>query len=131
MSPIIQQSVRFRTTPQALFEMYLDSRKHTLSTGARAQLNRKVGGKFRAFAGALEGKNLHIVPGRQIVQLWRATHWKKEDFSVLILNFTRVAGGAQIDLVHVGVPAYDQRGVRKGWSKYYWHPWKKYLQEEK
>ena len=131
MTPIIQQSVRFRTTPQALFEMYLDSRKHSLSTGAKAQLSRKVGGRFRAFAGKLEGKNLHIVPGKQIVQLWRATRWKKEDASVLILNFTRVAGGAQVDLIHIGVPAYDQRGVRKGWPTYYWRPWKKYLQEKK
>jgi hypothetical protein len=27
----------------------------------------------------------------------------------------------------VGVPAYDQKGVREGWPKYYWRPWKKYL----
>jgi len=29
--------------------------------------------------------------------------------------------------VHVGVPAYDHKGVREGWPKYYWKPWKKYL----
>lgn len=131
MTPIIQQSVRFRTTPQALFNMYLDSRKHSLSTGASARMSRKVGASFRAFGGKLEGKNLLIVPGKQIVQLWRATHWKKEDSSILILHFTRVAGGAQIDLVHIGVPAYDHKGVRKGWPRYYWRPWKEYLQKEK
>jgi activator of HSP90 ATPase len=92
-----------------------------------ARINRKVGGHFRAFDGMLEGKTLLIVPDRQIVQFWRATHWKKEDWSILMLTFSRVAGGAQIDLVHVGVPAYDQKGVRKGWPKYYWKPWKKYL----
>jgi len=85
--------------------MYLDSKKHSKSTGMSAQISRKAGGRFRAFKGMLEGKNLLIVPGRQIVQLWRATHWKKEDWSILILTFSRVAAGAQIDLVHVGVPA--------------------------
>jgi len=71
-----------------------------------------------------------VVPGKQIVQFWRATHWKKDDWSILVLNFSRVAGGAQIDLVHIGVPSYDQKGVRKGWPKYYWRPWKKYLSQK-
>ena len=127
MTPVIQQTVRFRTTPHALFEMYLDSRKHSKSTGMTGRISRKVGGRFRAFAGMLEGKNLLIVPDRQIVQFWRASHWKKQDWSILILTFGKVAGGAQIDLVHVGVPAYDHKGVRKGWPKYYWRPWKKFL----
>ena len=129
MTPVIQQSVRFRTSPNALFEMYLDSKKHSQSTGLPAHIRRKVGGRFRAFAGKLEGKNLLIEPGKQIVQLWRATHSKKEDWSILILTFSKVAGGAQLDLVHVGVPAYDHKGVREGWPKYYWRPWKKYLME--
>jgi activator of HSP90 ATPase len=129
MTPIIQLTVRFRTTPHALFEMYLDSRKHSKSTGMTARVSRKVGGRFRAFDGMLEGKNLLIAADRQIVQLWRATHWKKEDWSILILTFSKVAGGAQIDLVHAGVPAYDQRGVRRGWPKYYWKPWKKFLEK--
>ena len=129
MTAVIQQTVRFRTTPHALFEMYVDSKKHSKSTGLPARVSRKVGGRFRAFDGALEGKNLLIVRDRQIVQLWRASHWKKEDWSILILTFSKVAGGAQVDLVHVGVPAYDQKGVRKGWPKFYWRPWKKFLAE--
>jgi activator of HSP90 ATPase len=127
MTPVIQQSVRFRTTPQALFELYLDSKKHGRSTGAPARISRKVGGKFTAFGGALEGKNLLLVRGKQIVQLWRASHWKKADWSILMLNFSRAAGGGQVDLVHIGVPPYDHKGVRKGWPKYYWRPWKKFL----
>ncbi len=127
MTPVIQQTVRFRTTPHELFEMFLDSRKHSQSTGMPARISRKIGGGFRAFDGALEGKNLLIVPGKQIVQLWRATHWKKEDWSILILTFSKVPRGAQIDLVHVGVPAYDRKGVREGWPKYYWRPWRKIL----
>ena len=127
MAPTIQQSVRFRTSPQTLYQMYVDSKKHTQSTGAPARVSHKAGGKFSAFGGQLEGKMLFLAPGKQIVQLWRASHWKKEDWSILVLNFSKVAGGAQVDLVHVGVPTYDQKGVRQGWPKYYWRPWKKLL----
>jgi hypothetical protein len=28
MTPVIQQRVRFRTSPQALFDLYRDSRRH-------------------------------------------------------------------------------------------------------
>ena len=127
MTPVIQQSVRFRVPPRVLFEMYVDSRKHSQSTGAPSRVSRKTGGRFIAFAGKIEGKNLLVVPGKQVVQFWRARHWKKDDWSILVLTFSPVAGGAQIDLVHVGVPQYDQKGVREGWTKYYWRPWKKFL----
>jgi len=127
VAPTIQQSVRFRTSPQDLYELYIDSKKHSRSTGAPARINGKVGGKFTAFGGQLEGKILFLARGRQIVQVWRASHWKKDDWSILVLNFSKVAGGAQVDLVHIGVPPYDQKGVRQGWPKYYWRPWKKFL----
>ncbi len=111
--------------------MYLDSRKHSLSTGAPAKVSRKPGGTFAAFGGAIGGKNIAIVPGKIIVQLWRANHWKKDDWSVLILTFTSVTRGTEVDLVHVGVPKYDHKGVSEGWPKYYWRPWKKYLSAQK
>jgi hypothetical protein len=82
MTPVIQQSVRFRTSPQALFDLYLDSRRHSLSTGAPLPSAARWAENSWAFEGQLEGKNLLIVPGRQIVQLWRATHWKKADWSI-------------------------------------------------
>jgi hypothetical protein len=53
MTPVIQQRVRFRTSPKDLFELYLDSRRHSLATGAPASITRKVGGKFKAFRGRL------------------------------------------------------------------------------
>jgi len=127
MTQVIQQGVRFSVPPRVLFEMYVDSHKHSQSTGMPAHVSRKAGRRFKAFGGMIEGKNLLVVPGKRIVQLWRAAHWKKDDWSVLVLNFSPVAGGAQIDLVHVGVPHYDHKGVREGWPKYYWRPWKKYL----
>jgi hypothetical protein len=51
MTPVIQQSVLFRTSPQVLFDLYLDSRHHSLSASAPATISHKVGGKFKAFDG--------------------------------------------------------------------------------
>jgi activator of HSP90 ATPase len=127
MTPAIQQRVTFRASPKALFEMYLDSRKHAAATGAPAKMKRKAGGSWSAHGGQIGGQNLLIVPGRMVVQAWRAAHWKKQDLSILVLKFSKAPGGARVDLVHAGVPKYDHKGVREGWEKYYWKPWKRYL----
>jgi activator of HSP90 ATPase len=131
MPPAIQQHVEFSASPNTLFELYLNSRKHAAATGVPAKLSRKIGGAWQAYRGVIGGRNLLIVPGRMIVQSWRAKFWKKGDVSILVLKFTKTRGGARLDLVHVEVPSYDQKGVRGGWPKYYWRPWKKYLASQK
>ncbi len=128
MTKAIQQSVEFSGSPETLYEMYMDSKKHSKSTGARAKLSRKVGGAFTAFDGMLEGRNLLIVPKKMIVQAWRSQAFKKTDpDSVLTLTFSKTPAGCRVDLVHANVPVQDHKGVTGGWKKYYWTPWKNYL----
>jgi activator of HSP90 ATPase len=125
---VIQQSVTLNASPEELFRTFLDSKRHSAMTGARARMSRRVGANFTAFDGELKGQNLLIVPNRMIVQAWRARQWKAADpDSILILRFTKAADGGRIELIHVNVPAYDRKGVRHGWPKYYWKPWKAYL----
>jgi activator of HSP90 ATPase len=128
MTKPIVQSVTFKASPEDLFEMFTDSKKHTAATGAKASASAKAGAKWVAFDGMISGRNLVVVPGRMIVQAWRASHWKDSDLdSILIMNFSQAPGGGKIELVHVGVPQHDYQGVSKGWPQYYWEPWKAYL----
>jgi activator of HSP90 ATPase len=128
VTKVIQQSVRFGASPEALFEMYLDSKKHSAATGGKAKLSRKPGGAFTAWNKMLHGRNLLIVPNRLIVQSWRSVKFKPGDpDSILIMEFSKAPGGGQVNLVHVGVPSHDHEGVSRGWPNYYWKPWKKYL----
>lgn len=62
MTKAIQQSVKFQASPKELFEIYLDSKKHSEATGAPARLSRKAGGSFTAHGGQLCGRNLLIIP---------------------------------------------------------------------
>ena len=128
MTKPIVQTVTFRASPAELYELYMDSRKHSAATGAPAKLSRKAGGRFTAHGPALRGRNLLLIPGRMIVQAWRSTMFKKTDAdSILVLTFSKAAGGGRVDLVHANVPIQDHEGVRKGWPRYYWKPWKSYL----
>ena len=129
MKPVIEQTASFaKVTPADLYELFMDSAKHTDATGMPAKVSPKVGGKWSAFGGMISGKNLVLVPNRMIVQAWRSSAWKKADpDSVLVVRFEKTKNGAAAHLAHVGVPSYDHKGVTQGWKKYYWEPWKKYL----
>jgi activator of HSP90 ATPase len=132
MKPTIEQSVKFPCSPEVLFEMYMNSAKHSAATGARAQLTRREGGHFKAFDGVLSGRNLLIVPNHLVVQAWRSTAFKSDDpDSILVLEFSKVSGGTKVHMVHVNVPSQDHQGVSKGWPKFYWRPWKAYLAARK
>lgn len=128
MTRAIQQRVKFKASAARLFKLYMDSGQHTAATHAKALVSQEVGGRFSAFGGMITGKMLAIVPNHMIVQAWRAKHWKKTDLdSTLVLTFRETKQGTQIDLVHVNVPDHDHKGVRNGWAKYYWRPWRAYL----
>ena len=91
----------------------MDTAKHTAATGMPAKISGKVGGKWSAFGGMILGKNLVLIPNKMIVQAWRSSAWKKADpDSILVVTFGKApgGGGAQVDLVHVGVPPYATRG---------------------
>ena len=133
MTSVIEQSVSFpKVNPADLYELFMDSAKHSAATGMPAKISRKVGGKWSAFGGMILGRTLALVPNRMIVQAWRSSAWKKADpDSILVVRFEKTRNGAAAHLAHVGVPPYDHKGVTKGWMNYYWKPWKEYLKARK
>ena len=130
MASNIQQSVTLPASPDELYDMYLDPAQHAAITGQPVTIGAEPGSAFSAFGGVLQGRMLHTEPKRLIVQTWRSKNWKPEDIdSVLILTFWPSEQAGRIDLVHVNVPEHDIDGVMKGWEKYYWIPWRRYLEE--
>ena len=106
--------------PATLFTPYIDSKEHAAAIDDKVTISRKVGASFTASGGMLRGRNLMIVPGKLIVQSWRALSWKKKNpDSIQVLLFSKASRGGQIELIHVGMPSYDYPAVRKGWQTYY------------
>ncbi|MGD0228424.1 MAG: hypothetical protein ABSF71_39485 [Terriglobia bacterium] len=53
MTKPIVQSVTFKASPEELFEIFTDSKKHSAATGGKASVSAKVGAKFTAWDGML------------------------------------------------------------------------------
>ena len=130
MKTIIQK-IKFKAVPKTLFEMYMDLRKHSQLTGAKAVLSGKAGGKFSAHGGYCWGKNLAIVPGKMIVQTWRADDWTQKDpDSILVLTFEPVRGGGLVTMVHANAPDRHAKHLNQGWKDHYWKHWQSYLKNQ-
>ena len=127
----ISLTVDLPASPAKLYSMYLNPRIHAAFTGAPVTIGSRPGSAFRAFGGALTGRILHVVAHRLIVQSWRSSEFGKRDIdSTLILTFTARRRGGRIDLTHVGVAERDLAGVSEGWVKYYFDPWRSYLERK-
>ena len=135
MRSLIQQTIVLPAPAEKLFEMYLDPAQHAAFTGHPVTIASEPGAAFEAFGGQLSGSILTVVPPRLIVQSWRSTKFLAGDLdSTLILTFTpdgRQSDQGRIDLVHLDVPDHDYQDVVAGWDKYYWTPWRFYLERQR
>ena len=112
----IRQSAKFKASPHEVYEALMDSRKHSKFTDAKAGISRRIGGKFTAYDGYIEGVNLELVPDEKIVQSWRGSDWPEGHYSKA--TFTQT-----------GVPENQYESISQGWSDYYWKPMKEMLEK--
>jgi uncharacterized protein YndB with AHSA1/START domain len=131
MARTITLAVHLPAKPAQLYRMYLDPKQHAAFTGAPVRIAARAGARFEAFGGALTGTILQLIPRRLIVQSWRSTEFAKGDLdSTLVLSFWPDRRGGRIELTHVNVADRDFAGVSEGWTKYYWNPWRAYLERK-
>jgi hypothetical protein len=125
---VINQSVVLPASAASLFDMHLDPQAHEAITGAPVTIGGIGGSQFRAFGGVLTGTILAVVRSSLIVQAWRSAKFEPADpDSTLILSFQSEGANGRIDLVHLDVPNHDYNGVVEGWEKFYWTPWRQFL----
>jgi uncharacterized protein YndB with AHSA1/START domain len=124
----IVQTIDFSASPETLFSLYVNSKKHAAAIGAGAEISSKVGGKCVAYDGSLTGVTLGVVKNRVFVQTWRADDWTPEQpDSVLTIFFEKKGKGGRLTMVHANIPDEHYPGIKTGWTEYYWKPWKQLL----
>lgn len=131
MRPLITQSVVLSAPAEEPYATYLDPARHSAVTGSPVKVSTEPGAPFEAFGGQISGATISAIPPRLIVQSWRSTNFGEDDpDSTLILAFVPEGRNGRIDLIHIDVPERDFQGVSEGWEKYYWTPWKSYLERK-
>ena len=129
MPTTITQKVLFKNvTPKILYDLYTNSKKHSLSTGADATIVAKTGGSFSAHGGYISGKILLLEKNKLIVQTWRGSDWgKDEENSIFILLIESKGKDSIVHVTHANLPEKHAASIDKGWHDYYWKLWKTFL----
>ncbi|MEO6167504.1 MAG: SRPBCC domain-containing protein, partial [Chitinophagales bacterium] len=129
MAKTITQRVVFKNaTTTDLYELYMNAKKHSEATGTVTKISEKVGAKYSAGDDYITGKNLVLLKNKMIVQTWKAADWdEQEQDSIFILTFEQSSKDAILNMVHANLPDKHADSIKKGWTTYYWNPWKAYL----
>ncbi len=123
----LKQSVSFKAKPLEVYSALMESKKHAKFSGAPAKISPKVGGKFTAYDGYINGENLELVKDKKIVQTWHAASWPEGHFSKVTFNFKPFEGGTKLLFFHTGIPDTAYESIKKGWYEHYWELMKKML----
>lgn len=121
MCKTIKQKVKFRLSPERVYDLLADSRLHAQLTGQKAKISPKIGGAFSCQGGNVTGINVDLVRGKRLVQAWRTKKFPEGIFSMATFQFTRATdGGTGLILTHRGVPKDLIPEIEKQWRTFYW-----------
>ncbi len=123
----IHQEVTFKASPAKVYDALLDAKSFAAFTGAPATIDAKVGGAVNAFGGMIRGFNVELVPGKRIVQAWRAGNWPDGIYSIVKFELATAGGGTKLTLDHSGAPDGSEEMLEGGWHKMYWEPLAKFV----
>jgi len=128
MAKTITQNISFKnTTPDVLYNFYMNAKLHSQLTGSPAKISGKEGSPFSAYAGYCRGKTLQLIKNKLIVQSWRASDGNETDIdSTFILLFEQKGKDTVVTMVHANVPDHQAKALADGWYDFYWTPWKNY-----
>ncbi len=114
-------------TAKEIYKTWLSSEGHSNMTGGEATISEKIGGRFTAWDGYIEGKNIELEPYKRILQSWRTSQFEDhEKDSQLEILLNEVDGQTELTLIHTNVPESGEH-YKKGWDNHYFQPMKLYF----
>lgn len=125
----ISQEIIIAASPQEIYDAFMDSKKHAGFTGSEARIENKIGGSFEVWDGYATGVNKELVPGKKIVQSWRASDWPEGEESEITINLIPEGNKTKLKFLQTNIPDDFYSDVKQGWIDYYWEPLKKYLEK--
>ena len=117
------------TTAENIYTTWLNSEGHTNMTGGVASISDKIGAKFTAWDGYIEGTNIELESNKRILQSWRTSEFEEheEDSQVEIL-LNEIDGRTELTLIHTNVPQSGKQ-YKEGWNNHYFQPMKVYFSQ--
>jgi uncharacterized protein YndB with AHSA1/START domain len=115
----ITQTHFINATPEDVFIAITNPLTIELWSGYPAVMAAKEDFEFSLFEGDISGRNLKVIPGRQLIQEWYFGEDSPEQ-SLVTITLSASKNKTRAELVHTNVPDEIFEEFREGWKDYYW-----------
>jgi len=92
-----------------------------------AEMNDRVGTKFKLWDGDIHGENTEVITKRKLVQDWYGGDWAEA--SRVTINLKSDDGKTTVDLTHENIPDGEADSIDDGWNRYYFGEIKNHLEK--
>jgi activator of HSP90 ATPase len=125
--PSIHHEVTLPAPPSRVYEVLVDSKEFAEVTGAPASGDGAEGAAFSGFGGHVTGRHVELVPGKRVVQAWRAKTWPEGVYSIVRFDLRADGKGTKLVFDHDGFPEGAEEHLSAGWQANYWERMAKHL----
>ena len=125
----IKQTATFNASPDEIYNLIIDEKKHAAFTDSKATISTKPKGKFSVFDGYCHGYNIELVKGKKIVQAWHFAEdgWPDDHFSICSFVLDKVGDKTKLTFLQSNIPEDKAKTLKEGWKQFYWDAIKTYL----
>lgn len=92
-----------------------------------AKMSDKEGFEFELWGGDIHGKNIKVVPQKELVQEWMAGEWDQP--SKVTFTFFPKGDGTMVELLHEDIPDNEVDEIEDSWKSYYMGSLKEYVEK--
>ncbi len=99
-----------------------------LWSGSPAKMDANEGTEFELWEGDICGKNIKIVPNKELVQEWYFDNLPEQ--SIVTIKLHPKKTGTSVEVEHTNIPDEAYENINEGWREYYIGAIKRFFEEE-
>lgn len=95
--------------------------------GGPAKMGDEENFRFELWDGDIYGKNISVIPQKQLVQEWMAKEWEQP--SKVTFTLSNNSNKTTVELLHEDIPDVEAPEIEDGWKSSYMGPLKEYVEK--
>jgi len=115
-------------TPEEIFLALTNPFTIELWSDSPAKMDANEGTEFELWDGDICGKNIKVVPVKELVQEWYFDDLPEP--SIVTIKLHTKGTGTSVELKHTNIPDEAYENIKEGWEEYYIGAIKRFFEED-